>query len=197
MDGYIWRIPTVFGVMACFALVLFAAGVLASMIGRRHPSTTTKRTIAAVLVVLAIGVVVAVRWAASVVARSLEISVTHVDPGFAGYLTPMIFAAFAFAVGNWTLRGTWTGRQALLFYIWLLVFTSANVINRCSPGWCMTMGFPFVWNYWSDVILTFDGDYIVKWIAAIFRAIAAVLNLLIFGAIAGLLLGTQPLKRAS
>ena len=42
MDGYVWRVPTELGVMACSALALFAAAVFASIItGRRRSIRAT------------------------------------------------------------------------------------------------------------------------------------------------------------
>jgi hypothetical protein len=142
MDGHVWRIPTLFGVMACSALLLFAAGVVGSVVTHRRHSAAFKLGTGALLVLLAVLTVIAVRATAVVIARSLEVSVIYVDPGPLGYVAPLTFAAFALAAGRRLLSEAWTGRRAVLFYGWLLGFTAANVVNRCSPGWCATVGFP-------------------------------------------------------
>ncbi len=187
MEAHVWRVPTLFGVMACSALLLFAAGVVGSVITRRRPSTTYKVGTAVVLVLLAVLAAIAVRAAAVLIARSLEISVTDVDPGPLGYLAPPTLAAFAFAVGRRMLRGAWAGRPALLFYAWLLGFTAANVVNRCSPGWCATVGFPFAWYAWSDALVTFGDDRFGDFIDTAGKVIGAVVNAITFVAVASVL----------
>jgi hypothetical protein len=142
---------------------------------------------AVVLVLLAVFTAIAVRAAAALIARSLEISVTHVDPGPIGYLAPTSFAAFAFAVGQRLLGGAWAGRPALLFYAWLLGFTAANVVNRCSPGWCATVGFPFAWYAWSDALVTFGSERFEYLIDTIGEIIGAGVNLLTFVVVASVL----------
>ena len=104
------------------------------------------------------------------------------------YLAPVMFAAFAFAVGKRMLGGAWGGRRAVLFYGWLLGFTAANVVNRCSPGWCVTVGFPFTWYAWSDALLTFGNDGVGYFIDGIGKVVSAVLNLFTFVAVASLLM---------
>jgi len=97
-----------------------------------------------------------------------------------------MFAAFAYAVARRTLQGAWTSRAAVLFYVWLMVFTAANIVNRCAPGWCETIGFPFAWRSWSDAIFELDG----AWMGVLDRAtetVAAALNLVTFAVVAGLL----------
>jgi hypothetical protein len=188
MDGHVWRVPTLFGLMACSALLLFTAGVVRSVIIRRRPSAIYKVGTGAVLVLLAILTAVAIRATAALIARSLAINVTYVNPGPLGYLAPVLFAAFAFAVGKRMLGDAWAGRRALLFYGWLLGFTAANVVNRCSPGWCATVGFPFTWYAWSDVILTFGDDSFGNFIDAFGKPVSAVLNLFTFVAVATVLM---------
>jgi hypothetical protein len=73
----------------------------------------------------------------------------------------------------------------LLFHVWLIGFTVANVINRCSPGWCETIGLPFPWRSWSDVIVDV-GDFSM-WMAGITWVVAGVFNLVAFAAVAGAL----------
>jgi hypothetical protein len=187
MEAHVWRVPTLFGVMACSALLLFAAGVMGSVFTRRRPSAICKIGTAVVLVSLAVLGAIAVRAATALIARSLQISVTYVDLGPPGYLAPPALAAFAFAVGQRLLSGAWTGRPALLFYVWLLGFTAANVVNRCSPGWCATVGFPFAWYAWSDHLLTFGDGRFGDFIDTIGTVIGAVVNLLTFVAVASVL----------
>jgi hypothetical protein len=116
--------------------------------------------------------------------------VTYLDPDALGYFAPAIFAAFAFSVGQRMLGEAWAGRPALLFYAWLLGFTAANVVNRCSPGWCATVGFPFAWYAWSDSLVTFGddrfGDFIDV-IGMIGKVIGGVANLFTFVAVASVL----------
>jgi hypothetical protein len=188
MDGHVWRVPTLFGLMACSALLLFAAGVAGSVIIRRRPSAIYKVGTGVVLVLLAILTAVAIRATATLVARSLGINLTYVNPGPLSYLAPAAFAAFAFAVGQRMLAEAWAGRRALLFYGWLLGFTAANVVNRCSPGWCMAVGFPFTWYGWSDSMMTFGDGGFQNLIDAIGEVISAVLNLVTFVAVASLLM---------
>ena len=73
MEPHVWLVPTLFGVMACSALVLFAAGVVGSVVTRRRPSTNYKFGAAVVLVLLAILAAIVVRATAALLARSLEI----------------------------------------------------------------------------------------------------------------------------
>ena len=182
--GHIWRIPAVLGVMAGSALLLVAAAVTWLTIARGRHSAGARRGMGAVVVLLAVCSAIAVRVAATLVARSLEIDVTDVDPGVVGYVAPTMFAAFALAVGDRTLKRAWTSRRALLFYLWLFVFTAANVVNRCAPGWCASIGFPFPWQSWSDSIMTFGDGRIVNAIATIGAIVCAVLDLLTFAAVA-------------
>jgi hypothetical protein len=199
MEPHLWRVPTLFAVMACSALLLFAAGVIGSVVTRRRPSSTLRFGTVVVLVLLAVVCAVATRATAWQIARSQEISVVHVDPSFAGYLTPTVFAGFAFAVGRWMLNGAWTGRPALLFYAWLLGFTAANVVNRCSPGWCATVGFPLAWYSWSDSLVTLGNDRFDYLIDVFGDAFGAVVNLLTFVVVASLLTRgrVQPAKPAT
>lgn len=187
MEPHVWRVPTLFGVMACSALLLFAAGVVASVVTRRRPSTIYRVGTAVVLVLLAILAAIMVRATAALLARSLEISVSYLDPGALGYLAPAIFAAFAFLVGQRMLGEAWVGRRALLFYVWLLGFTAANVVNRCSPGWCATVGFPLAWYVWSDALVTFGDDRFGNVIDTIGMVISAGVNLFTFAAVASVL----------
>ena len=187
MDGHVWRVPTLLGVMAASALLLFAAGVLGAAITRRRPSITVRVGTGVVVVLLAVGAAIVLSVTATQVARSLDISLAYVEPELPGYLAPGMFAAFAFAVGNWMLKGAWTSRRAQLFYAWLFGFTLANVINRCSPGWCETIGFPLAWRSWSDSIITFGDGHVSTWMAASGQILGAVVNLFTFAAVAGVL----------
>ena len=182
MDADIWRVPTLFGVMACSSLLLFAAGALAS---HYAPGAITRA--AGIQLLLAISTAFAIRTTASGIARALDISVSYVDPGPLGYIVPVAFAAFAFVVGKRLLKGTWTGWRALLFYGWLVVFTAANVINWCAPGWCATIGFPFPWHIWSDSILTVEDNRFAEFVGTFGSVIAAVLDLLTFIGVSSLL----------
>jgi hypothetical protein len=107
MDGHVWRVPTLFGLMACSALLLFTAGVVGSLITRRQPSTIYKVGTGAVLVLLAISTAIVVRATATLIARSLGVDVTYVNPSLLGHLAPAAFAAFAFAVGKRMLGDAW------------------------------------------------------------------------------------------
>jgi len=187
MDADLWRVPTLLGVMAASALVLFAAGVLGADATRRRPSISVRAGTGVVLVLLAFGTAILLRATAAQVARSLDINLAYVAPGLLGYLAPVMFAAFAFGLGNWMLKGAWTSRRALLFYVWLLGFTVANVINRCSPGWCETIGFPFAWRSWSDSIITFGDGRLSTLMAAIGPVAGAAMNLFTFAVVARVL----------
>ena len=185
----VWRVPTVLGVIACSALMLFGAVVVASIVIRARKSTTTTVPAIAVLALLALGAVVAIRVTAWRVARALPIDVAYVDPRLVGYLAPLLFAAFAFFTGDRVLNRVWTNRRALVFCVWVIAFTALNVVNYCSPGWCETIGFPFPWSTWSDVILTFgDPSLLGVVIDRAAPAVAALLDLLAFVAVA-LLIG--------
>jgi len=197
MDEHVWRVPTLLGVMAVSALLLFAAVVMSAVLIRRRPSISMKAGIGVVLVLLAVFAAVVLRESARQLARSLDINLAYVEPGLLGYLAPMMFAAFAFAVGSIVLKGAWTTRRALLFYVWLVGFTVANVINRCSPGWCATIGFPFAWQSWGDAILTFGDGHIATWFEAIGQAVAVALNLSTFAAVAGLVTRASVLRRSA
>jgi len=66
-----------------------------------------------------------------------------------------------------------------------VTFTTLNVINYCSPGWCETIGFPFPWRAWSDSILTFgEPDLAHVAIERAVPAIAALVDLFAFVAVA-------------
>jgi hypothetical protein len=140
-----------------------------------------------VLVLLAFGAAMGVSATAHHVAQSLDVDPVYVAPGVLGYLSPVLFAAFVFVLGNWMLRGHWTTRRALLFYIWLLAFTVANVINRCSPGWCETIGLPLPWRAWSDAMITINEDNVSAAMAGVGAVVGGVVNLLTFAAVAGVL----------
>jgi len=153
MDDHIWRVPVIEGVMVCSAILQFAAGAVTSAILRRRPSTGVR--LAAVLTIVAIAVAFGFVLRATVLrlAHALQISVIHIDPGPLGYVAPSVVALFFWVVADRLLRGAWASYQACAFYGWVLFFTAANVINFCSPGWCMTLGFPMAWHGWSDAIL--------------------------------------------
>lgn len=182
-----WRVPTVLGVTAASALALFAAGVVGSHVWRRRPSVGGRAGTVMVLVLLAFGAAMGVSATAHQVARSLDVDPIHVAPGVLGYSSPALFAAFVFALGNWMLRGQWTTRRALLFYIWLLAFTVANVINRCSPGWCETIGLPLPWRSWSDYNITINDQHVSAVMEGIGAVIGGAVNLVTFAAVAGAL----------
>lgn len=40
----------------------------------------------------------------------------------------------------------------------LAVFVYLNVINRCNPGWCYTLGWPFTFVDLSDSIVIMNGE---------------------------------------
>ena len=82
---------------------------------------------------------------------------------------------------------TWGKRRAALFYLWLVGFTVANVINRCAPGWCDTTGLPLPWRSGSDAIITINGTNVSAVMAGIGGAIGGAVNLLTFVAVAGVL----------
>jgi hypothetical protein len=194
MIGDVWRVPTVLGVTAGSALVLFAAAVIASIVIRARKSIVTILPAIAILALLAFGAVMAIRITAWRVARSIPIDVAYVDPGLGGYLAPLLFAAFAFFTGERVLHRNWTTRRALLFCSWVFAFTALNVVNYCSPGWCETIGFPLPWLSWSDSILTIGDDDLQVVIDVIDRAapaIAALLDLFAFVAVAHVLTGRR------
>lgn len=167
--------------MACSALVLFAAGVVSSVVSRQPRSTSSKLAIAAILSLLALITAIGLRTAAVLIARTHDISVVYIDPGPIGYAAPVVFAGFAFVVAKGLLRDAWMTSSALLFYAWLLAFTAANSVNHCQPGWCGTIGFPFTWQRWSDIVFD-DGGF-----RGLMGVVGAVLNLATFVAVAGVL----------
>jgi hypothetical protein len=175
--------------MAASALALFAVGVLRACVTHRHPSPGMRAGTGLVLVLLAVGAAVGLRSLAMRIAQSLEIDAAHVLPGPLSYLGPVLFAVGVFALGNLMLRGQWAGRRALLFYTWLLAFTVANIINRCSPGWCETIGLPFAWRSSSDSFITLigDTDRLWTWLPGVASALGGAVNLMIFAAVAGAL----------
>jgi hypothetical protein len=166
--------------MACSALALFAAAVCASIITGKRRSIRATLISGGFIVLIAIAAAMALRMTAASIARSLGVRFEDFQPGPAAYIAPLVFAGFAFAVGRRMLHGTWTNLRAALFYLWLFVFTATNVVNRCSPGFCETIGFPFPWQYWSDDI--FLGPDAWFWdVAALFgQLLAAGLNLATF-----------------
>jgi hypothetical protein len=135
MDGHVWRVPVLLGVMAVCSLTLFAARVVAAMLARRRTSSLVRVGVAtAVVSFAAVASVIAGQTTSLRFAQMLEIDVTHVEPGPLAYLATAAFSEFAFLVGRRMLGGVWTSRSALIFYAWLVVFTAANVIDWCSPG---------------------------------------------------------------
>ena len=190
MIDYVWRVPVLFGIIACSALVLFATSVIGSIAIRRRRSILSVLAAAVTLTSLATVAAIALRASAVRIARTHEISVSYIDPGAIGYVTPVLFAGFAFIIGRWALNGEWTSRSALLFYLWLLAFTVANVVNRCAPGWCAAFGFPFAWQSWSDHIMETGDDEFNRFMSAVgtlFVIIGGLLDLLLFVAVAGIL----------
>jgi hypothetical protein len=187
MEPYVWRVPTLLGAMAVSSLVLFVACVVRACVTRRHPSIGVRAGTGALLGLLAVGGAVGLRAIAAQLAQSLEIDIAYVGPGALGYLAPLLFAAGVFALGGSLLRGRWGSRRALFFYAWLLAFTLANVINRCSPGWCETIGLPFAWRSWSDSVVTIGDGRVSLWLSGIASVVAAAMNLVIFAAVAGAL----------
>ena len=185
MDWHIWRVPIVLGVMASASLLLFAAAVMASTI-TRHRSTATKLAAVALLGLMVIVTGVAIRSTALAIARRLDISVTHVDLGPLGYLAPVMFAGFAWMVGQRLLHEWRPSRSALHYYAWVFVFTAANVVNQCQPGWCATIGFPFPWHSWSDAIFNEDS------FRPMMNGLGAVLDLVAFVAVAALIARAAP-----
>lgn len=177
--------------MACSALILFAAAVAGWATARRRRSAVMKGLTAAALTLLVLLTATAIRVSAASIARSLEIRVAYVDPGFLGYLAPAAFAGFAFIAAWRALEDVWTSPSALRFYVWVLGFTAANVVNWCSPGWCETIGFPFVWRNWSDAI-GYDDRF-----RHVTDAIGGALNLLTFAAVSWALTRRRPPKRTN
>src|SRR5687767_6449123 len=104
MNEHLWRIPTLLGVKACSALLLFTAGVVGSVLARQSRSNSRKVAITAVLGLLALVTVVWLRGTAAMIARTYDISVAYIDPGPIGYVAPVMFAGFTFVVAKWVLR---------------------------------------------------------------------------------------------
>jgi hypothetical protein len=190
MPFYIWRVPTMLGVMACSTVVLLVAAVMAALVIRRGRALGTTIAVITILGVLVSATVAATRLTAMRISSAMDISFRYVDPGIVGYLAPPVCATFFFLVGERLLDREWTGRRALLFFLWTVGFVALNVINYCSPGWCETIGFLFPWLTWSDSILTFDEPY-MRLVDAVVdiggSLLAAALDLLLFVAVAGLL----------
>ena len=181
LDGYVWLIPTLLAVMAASALVLFAAAVVVSTAVRRRPSPATKLAATAVLLLTVFLSVAGIRRTATRIAATLDISVRYVDPGALGYLGFLFFGGFAFLVARRVLGDAWSRPSSLLFYVWLLAFTAVNIVNRCTPGWCETIGFPFTWRSWSDAIG--PGEEFRTFT----DSLGAILNLLVFAGVAAVL----------
>lgn len=185
MDWHVWRVPIVLGVMASASVLLFAAAVMASTI-TRHRSTATKLAAVTLLSLLVIVTGIAIRSTVWATARRLDVSVTHVDPSPLGYLAPVMFAGFVWMVGQRLFHDWRPSRSALLYYAWVLLFTASNTVNRCQPGWCATIGFPFAWQSWSDVILNDDS------FRPMMNGLGAVLDLVAFVAVAMLIARAAP-----
>lgn len=191
MEDHIWRVPIVTGVMAGSALLQFAAAVAASLILRRRSSRNATVLAAAVFIALLVACGVAIRATATHVARAVQIDVGYFDPGPLGYVAPSLFALLAWELGNRLLRGAWTSGPAFLYYTWFLLFTAANTINYCSPGWCMTMGFPFAWHFWSDAIFDVEG---AQDFTRVLEVTGAIVDLTTFVAVA-ILCGRRPMGK--
>ncbi len=69
---------------------------------------------------------------------------------------------------------------------WVLIFTAANTIDRCSPGWCTTIGFPFPWQTWSDVLFDAGG------FGQVMDAVGGALDLLVFMGVAVVITRARP-----
>ena len=174
MYGYLWRFPTLYALMALFCLAYFGLAVAAAV---RHRRTAPWVFIAALALLFA-GNVMAVDETSALIARALRVRKEHVDPGILGTVAPIAFAAFAFAVGAISLRRRWLESSACRFYVWLAVFVAANILDRCSPGWCSTIGLPFAWDSWSDSMW---GDQSWRWLR---HSVAAVANMVCFVVVA-------------
>jgi hypothetical protein len=188
MNLEFWRVPTILGVMACSALTLFAAAVFVSIVIRRGTSRGTTAVLIAALGCLTIGGAAAIRATSLSIARALEVDVKYVDPGPAGYIAPLVFAAFLLVVGEWLLGRRWRDRRAALYCACVLAFTALNVVNYCPSGWCETIGFPFAWREWSDAMLVFEAPDIVQVLMeSVGPAVAALVDLCVFVGVARVL----------
>jgi hypothetical protein len=196
MPYHLWRIPPVLGVMACCALLLFAAAV-SLWLGVRRRSTIARITGAVIFGLLVVLTRLPITAMAAEIARYYQVDFVYARPSRLWYLLPALFACFAFMVGRWVLDDRWISRRALLFYAWLVAFTGANVVNTCTPGWCGRIGLPFPWDTWSDAILTGPADRLSEFMSAAFVVFAAVADLSTFLLVAALLVRPRLLRHST
>lgn len=56
-----------------------------------------------------------------------------------------------------------TGSQSLLwrsaYYGVCWIFLALNLANWCNPGWCEHYGFPFPYSWWSDAVISMNGEH--------------------------------------
>jgi hypothetical protein len=153
MRDHLGPMSTIAAAIAVGAL-LFFGGLVAAAAARQRLSPPRGHD-ATILAVVSMSVVAAVvlRLSAAYVAAQVGVDRVLVQPTALAYLVPLAVGAFVFAVGAWVLDGAWAATRAWRYYIWLVAFAFANVINWCSPGWCLTLGFPVPWYSSSDSVI--------------------------------------------
>jgi hypothetical protein len=53
----------------------------------------------------------------------------------------------------------WFVRASFGLWAWAAFIGVFNTLNKCSPGWCGSYGFPFPFYSWSDAIVIIDGEW--------------------------------------
>ena len=49
-------------------------------------------------------------------------------------------------------------RVAVGLWAWVAFAGVLNTVNKCSPGWCGSYGFPVPFYSWSDAVISFNGE---------------------------------------
>jgi hypothetical protein len=85
----------------------------------------------------------------------------YIHPSRLASAIPAIFAVVLLVIACLLFppRGshTRTLKWRAAFIATVIVFTTMNVMNLCSPGWCGRYGFPFTYSWWSDAIMVMNG----------------------------------------
>jgi hypothetical protein len=73
---------------------------------------------------------------------------------------PNLIAPVALAVLSASpiiLRGSQASLRVVLgLWAWAAFWGVFNTLNKCSPGWCGSYGFPLPFFSWSDAVVTFN-----------------------------------------
>ena len=162
---YVWRIPLPFfgALVAGTSLALVWIGV-ASL--RHHWQSVVARglllsvaTIAAILSPLLVEVIIR-----DELERMAKLGF-YIHYSTYIFLSPAFLVVLLFWISRliFPRRGSESSyRWHLKFWLTAFAFTVLNIANWCSPGWCERFGFPFPYSWWSDAIISMNGENLTE-----------------------------------